>query len=66
MGRERESCSSGRLNLSPQLSQAKPEQASANDIARNRNNLGVAPLKLKEVKPSVGSAKMAMVIGADD
>ncbi|TVY24301.1 Delta(12) fatty acid desaturase [Lachnellula hyalina] len=32
---------------------------------RNRNGLGTAPLKLKEIKPVVGNAKMGMVVGAD-
>ncbi|KAE9381679.1 putative Delta(12) fatty acid desaturase [Stipitochalara longipes BDJ] len=32
---------------------------------RNRNGLGTAPLKLKEVKPAVGNAKTTMFIGAD-
>lgn len=34
--------------------------------ARNRNNLGVAPLKLKAAKPAVSKAKRSMVIGADE
>jgi omega-6 fatty acid desaturase (delta-12 desaturase) len=33
---------------------------------RNRNGLGTAPLKLKEIKPAVGNAKMGMVVGADE
>jgi omega-6 fatty acid desaturase (delta-12 desaturase) len=33
---------------------------------RNRNGLGTAPLKLKEIKPVVGNAKMGMVVGADE
>ena len=33
---------------------------------RNRNSLGVKPLKLKEVKPAVGNAKIGMVVGAED
>lgn len=31
---------------------------------RNRNGLGIAPTKLKEVKPVVGNAKMGMVVDA--
>jgi omega-6 fatty acid desaturase (delta-12 desaturase) len=33
---------------------------------RNRNGLGTAPLKLEEIKPVVGNAKMGMVVGADE
>lgn len=33
---------------------------------RNRNGLGTAPVKLKEVKPAVGNAKMGMIVGADE
>lgn len=33
---------------------------------RNRNGHGLPPQKLKAVKPSVGNAKMDMVVGADD
>jgi omega-6 fatty acid desaturase (delta-12 desaturase) len=31
---------------------------------RNHNGLGTKPLKLKEVKPAVGNAKMGMVFDA--
>jgi omega-6 fatty acid desaturase (delta-12 desaturase) len=31
---------------------------------RNRNNLGTPPLKLKEVKPEVGNAKMSVAVPA--
>lgn len=31
---------------------------------RNRNGLGIAPTKLKEVKPVFGNAKMGMVVDA--
>ena len=34
-------------------------------VSRNRNGLGVAPLKVKEAKPA-GNAKVDMVLGADD
>ena len=33
---------------------------------RNRNGLGTAPAKIREVKPSVGNAKMDMIVGADE
>ncbi|TVY83456.1 Delta(12) fatty acid desaturase [Lachnellula suecica] len=32
---------------------------------RNRNGLGTAPLQLKEVKPTVGNAKMGMTVGPE-
>ncbi len=62
--KERGFCFSGRSNASPR-SNVERTITDLFFVSRNRNGLGVAPLKVKEAKPA-GNAKVDMVLGADD
>ena len=62
--KERGFCFSGRSNPTPR-SNVKRTITDLLSFQRNRNGLGVAPLKVKEAKPA-SNVKVDMVLGADD